>query len=179
MLKKLLVVAAVALPQVALAGAANFSVTSITGTGSSIDFSSSVDTYAESATGNRHLMTTGTGTDYSHRHEFYSRASASVNTDASVTTTDMTISGTVINATRIGESDIHIETVSHTDGFTTNSSAYVEVGVFYADESVGDSYSYESGTYAAAGTEYGFGFYATDVSTITDAQSSYGIYGSN
>ncbi len=180
MLKKIAIATALVLPQLAMAGVANFSVTNIYGTGSSWNYNTSVDNYVESATGMRHLMSDGVAIgDYSHRDEYYSRASASVDTDTSITTTDIWISGTVTNATRIGESDMDIVTVSHTDGWTTNASAYIEVGVFYADEVVDDSYSVESGTYAATGYDSGFGGYDTDVVTYTDAWSSYGIYGAN
>jgi len=180
MLRNLIAVPCLLVTSVAFAGAANFSVTNVIGSGSSISFDSSVDVYAEGATGMRHLMSDGVAVgDYSHRDEYYSRASASVDTDASITTTDIYISGTVTNATRIGESDMDITTVSHTDGVTTHTGSYTEVGVFYADEVVGDSYSVESGAYVAAGAESGIGFYDTDVYTHTDAYSAYGIYGSN
>ena len=180
MLKKIAIATALVLPQLAMAGVANFSVTTVVGTGSSVGVNASVDNYVEAATGMRHLYVDGVAPgDYSHRHENYSRASASTNTDVSVTTTAMAFSGTVTNATRIGESDMDIVTFSHTDGVTTNASAYVEVGTFTADEVVGSSYSVEAGSYVASGTDVGVGVYSTDVATYTDAMSSYGIYGAN
>ena len=178
MTKKLLAVMTLIASPLAIAGTANYSTTTISGTGASVGVSASSYGYVESATGYRHLDA-GIAPDISVRDETYARGSASAGTDASVSATTFAITGEVVNATRIGESYTNVVANTVTVGVTADVSTYGEVGTFTAYDEVGASYSYESGAYVATGGTVGTSVYATDVDTITDSYSSYGIYGAN
>lgn len=178
MTKKLLAVMTLIASPLAMAGTANYSTTTISGTGASVGVSASSYGYVEAATGYRHLDA-GIAPDISVRDETYARGSASAGTDASVSATTFAITGEVVNATRIGESYTNVVANTVTVGVTADVSAYGEVGTFTAYDEVGASYSYESGSYVATGGTVGTSVYATDVDTVTDSYSSYGIYGAN
>ena len=178
MLRVLLAVTLLALTQISLAGTANLSITNITGSGASIGVSTSTYSNTEVASGFRHLDAS-LGGDISVRNESYVRGSAAVGVDTSTSFTTFNLVGTIVNATRVGESYTNVVANTSTVGATADASAYVEVGTFNAYDQVNDSYSFESGAYTASGSTLGSSIYASNVNAITDSYSAYAIYGAN
>jgi len=178
MFKALLAVSLLVLSQVAVAGSANLSITNLTGSGASLGVSSSTYSNSEVASGYRHLDSS-LGGDISVRNESYVRGSAAVGVDTSTSFTTFALTGTIVNATRVGESYTNVVANTSTVGSTADASAYVEVGTFGAYDVVDNSYSYESGAYTASGSTVGSSIYVSNVDAVTDSYSAYGIYGAN
>ena len=160
------------------AGSANLSTSQFGGTSYSYSYNTGVETGAEIAVGYRHLDASAGG-NTSVRNENYVRTSVSSGAYTESVYSNSVISGSSVDATRVGESHINVVTEVDVYGVAVNSSASAEAGTFYAYDDVGDTYSYEYGAYSQAQADSGYSYYGSELDVVTHTDSAYGIYGAN
>lgn len=178
-MKKLLLAAVLlSASSLALAGAANTSITRISGTSTSLTLSTGVSNVSEVAIGQRHLDAS-TGLNTSVRDETYLRSSVTSSGYSEASVGVSSVTGLIIDSTRIGEATFRSVGSSVTVGVATSSKATIERGRFTAYDSVGDSYSSEAGLYTATTLDTSVTGYLSSLSTSNYSQSAYAIYGAN
>ncbi len=179
-MKKVSLVAIVAavLSMNAFAGSANLTTSQFGGTSYSYSYNTGVETGTEIAVGYRHLDASAGG-NTSVRDESYVRTSVNSGAYSENVYANSVISGSSVDATRVGESHVDVVTEVDAYGVAVESSASAEAGTFYAYDDVGDSYSYEYGVYSQAQGDSGYSFYGSELDIVTHTDSAYGIYGAN
>ncbi len=171
-------VLSIAVSGAVFAGSANLTTSQFGGTSYSYSYNTGVETGTEIAVGYRHLDASGGG-DTSIRDESYVRTSVNSGAYSENVYANSIISGSSVDATRVGESHVDVVTEVDAYGVAVESSASAEAGTFYAYDDVGDSYSYEYGVYSQAQADAGYSFYGSELDIVTHTDSAYGVYGAN
>lgn len=162
----------------AFAGSANLSTSQFSGTAWSYGVNTGVNIGTEVAVGQRHLDASSGG-DISVRDEAYVRTSAHSGSYSERVRSTSVISGSSVNATRVGESHANVSTRVSVRGVSSESSASSEAGVFVAYDEVGDSYSLEYGVYSESQADASYNRYGSRLNIVSHTDSAYGIYGAN
>ena len=172
------VIAASVLSLNVMAGSANLSTSQFSGTAWSYGVNTGVNIGSEIAIGRRHLDASSGG-DISVRDESYVRTSVNSGSYRERVRSNSVMSGSSVNATRVGESHVNVSTTVSVRGVSSESSASSEAGVFTAYDEVGDSYSFEFGAYSESQADSGYNIYGSRLNVVSHTDSAYGIYGAN
>ncbi len=169
---------AIGISGAAFAGSSNLSTSQFSGTSWSYGVNTGVSAGAEIAVGQRHLDASSGG-DISVRDESYVRTSSHTGAYSERVRSNSVMSGSSVNATRVGESSANVRTAVSVRGVATEVAVSSEAGVFTAYDEVGDSYSFEFGAYSESQADSGYNVYGSRLNVVTHTDSAYGIYGAN